>query len=396
MVRDVDLAEDLAQDALLAALEHWPRDGIPDSPGAWLMAAARRRGIDRMRRDRRYAEREPLLVHAARERQADADAAGEDTQDAPIEDDLLRLVFIACHPILAPEARVALTLRMLGGLTTAEIARAFLAPEPTIAQRIVRAKRQLADARVPFEAPMRSELPERLDAVLAVLYLVFNEGYAASAGEDWLRPHLCKEAMRLGRVLVGLVPGQAEAHGLLALMELQASRFGARTRPDGTPILLPDQDRGRWDRLLIGRGLAALDHARRLAPADGPYTLQAAIAACHARAITADATDWARIARLYAELARVAPSPIVELNRAMAVAMAEGPDAGLTLVDALRDAPQLRDYHLLPAVRGDLLHRLGRDAEARDAFRAAAALARNGRERALLLDRAQAPGAADR
>jgi RNA polymerase sigma factor (sigma-70 family) len=396
MVRDVDLAEDLAQDALLAALEHWPRDGIPDSPGAWLMAAARRRGIDRIRRDRRYAEREPLLAHAARERQADVDAAGEDAQDAPIEDDLLRLVFIACHPILAPEARVALTLRMLGGLTTAEIARAFLVPEPTIAQRIVRAKRQLADARVPFEAPMRSELPERLDAVLAVLYLVFNEGYAASTGEDWMRPQLCKEAMRLGRVLVGLVPGQAESHGLLALMELQASRFGARTRPDGTPILLPDQDRGRWDRLLIGRGLAALDHARRLAPADGPYTLQAAIAACHARAITADATDWARIARLYAELARVAPSPIVELNRAMAVGMAEGPAAGLVLVDALRDAPQLRDYHLLPAARGDLLHRFGRDAEARDAFRAAAALARNGRERALLLERGQAPGAADR
>jgi RNA polymerase sigma factor (sigma-70 family) len=388
-VRDVDLAEELAQDALLAALERWPRDGVPDAPGAWLLQVARNRAIDRARHRALAQDRHAVLADAAGDAQAAADAATDDALDDAIGDDLLRLVFIACHPVLAPEARVALTLRLLGGLSTPEIARAFLTPEPTIAQRIVRAKRQLAEARTPFEAPRRQELPERLPAVLAVVYLVFNEGYAASAGDDVLRPRLCEEAMRLGRILAGLLPREPEVHGLLALMELQASRFPARTGPDGLPVLLTEQDRARWDRLLIGRGLEGLGRATRLAPARGPYALQAAIAACHARAPSAADTDWSAIAGLYAELMQVAPSPVVELNRAMAVAMARGPAAGLAIAESLRDAPALRGYHLLPAVRGDLLARLGRADEARAAFSEAAALAGNARERALLERRAR-------
>jgi RNA polymerase sigma factor (sigma-70 family) len=388
MLHDVDLAEELAQDALVAALERWPGDGVPDNPGAWLMATAKHRAIDRLRRDTRLDARQDSLAHAALDAQLRADTEAETALDDAIGDDLLRLVFIACHPSLAPEARVALTLRLLGGLSTDEIARAFLTPEPTIAQRVVRAKRQLAEARIPFEAPRRRELPERLDAVLAVLYLVFNEGYSASAGDDVLRPQLCEEAMRLGRILAGLLPVEPEVHGLLALMELQASRFRARVAADGAPILLLDQDRRRWDRLLIGRGLAGLTRAQALGGTMGPYTLQAAIAACHARATTAEATDWTAIAARYADLARIAPSPVVELNRAVAIGMAEGPAAALPLVEALRAEPVLRAYHLLPAVRGDLLSRLGRDAEAAAAFREAAALAGNAQERALLLRRA--------
>jgi RNA polymerase sigma factor (sigma-70 family) len=393
MLRDVGLAEELAQDALVAALETWPATGVPDNPGAWLMATAKHRAIDRLRRHQLLARKHEELGYEAELQQALAEDPS-DAADDRIGDDVLRLVFIACHPVLSTEAQVALTLRLLGGLTTDEIARAFLVPEPTVAQRIVRAKRTLGDAHVPFEVPRGAELAERLDAVLAVIYLIFNEGYAATSGEHWTRPTLCEEALRLGRVLAGLMPHEAEVHGLVALMELQASRLPARVAHDGTPILLLEQDRARWDRLLIGRGLAALERARRLGGGDaiqrpGAYALQAAIAACHAQATTADATDWSRIAALYGELAARTPSPVIELNRAVAVAMAEGPAAGLALVDALRDEPALQRYHLLPSVRGDLLARLGRHAEARAAFEQAAALARNAQEQALLQRRAE-------
>jgi RNA polymerase sigma factor (sigma-70 family) len=390
MLRDVDLAEELAQDALVAALENWPSAGIPDRPGAWLMTTARRRAIDRLRQKRLHQEKQVEWAAAS----ADGFDAGSDGPEAGLDDrigdDLLRLVFIACHPVLSRDAQVALTLRLLGGLTTAEIARAFLTPEPTVAQRIVRAKRALAEARVPFESPDAAQLAERLESVLAVVYLIFNEGYSASEGEDWTRPALCREALRLGRILAGLAPRAPEVHGLLALMELQASRLGARTTADGAPILLLDQNRARWDRLLIRRGLAALERSERLGGAEGPYSLQAAIAACHARAVTAEATDWARIVALYGRLGAVSPSPVIELNRAMAVSMAFGPGPGLALVDALADAPALRDYPLLPAARGDLLFRLARRAEAALALRRAATLTRNARERALLLERALA------
>jgi RNA polymerase sigma factor (sigma-70 family) len=385
-VRDVGLAEELAQDALVAALEQWPRSGVPDNPGAWLMATAKHRAIDRQRR-MRLAERK----HAELGREVEGDAPTPDLDaalDDHVGDDLLRLVLVACHPVLSREARVALTLRLLGGLTTEEIARAFLVPEPTIAQRIVRAKRTLAEARVPFEVPRGAEMAARLSSVLEVVYLVFNEGYAATAGDDWMRPALCEDALRLGRVLAELVPGEPEVHGLVALMEIQASRTAARTGPSGAPVLLLDQDRGRWDRILIGRGLAALARADALGGARGPYALQAAIAACHARAGTAAETDWPRIAALYDALAQVAPSPVVELNRAVALSMAFGPAAGLEVVEALTSEPALRGYHLLPGVRGDLLARLGRHGEARAEFERAAALARNARERALLLERA--------
>ncbi len=385
MLRDVGLAEEFAQDALVAALEHWPRSGVPDNPGAWLMATAKHRALDRLRRNalaqRRHGE---LALEAEEAFEPDHAAALDDD----VGDDLLRLIFIACHPLLPTEARLALTLRLVGGLTTGEIARAFLVPEPTIAQRIVRAKRALRDARVPFELPRGEDRAARLSSVLQVIYLIFNEGYAATAGDDWMRPALCDEAQRVGRILVGLVPGEPEAHGLLALMELQASRTAARAGPSGKPVLLLDQDRGRWDRLLIHRGLAALARAEALGGARGPYALQAALAACHARARTAEETDWRRIAGLYAVLAEVTPSPIVELNRAVAVGMAEGPAAGLALVEALADEPALAGYHLLPSVRGDLLRKLGRHDEARREFERAAAMTRNERERALLLERA--------
>jgi RNA polymerase sigma factor (sigma-70 family) len=394
MVRDVGLAEELAQDALVTALERWPRSGVPDNPGAWLMAAAKHRAIDRLRRkaflERKHEELAREL-EAEEARTPDLDAALDD----PIGDDLLRLLFIACHPVLSTEARVALTLRLLGGLTTDEIARAFLVPEPTLAQRIVRAKRTLAEARVPFELPPASELSARLSSVLEVIYLIFNEGYAATAGQDWTRPALCEEALRLGRVLAGLAPHEPEVHGLVALMEIQASRLKARSGPSGEPILLLDQDRGRWDHLLIGRGLAALDRTLALAGPLGAYALQAAIAACHARARTAGETDWARIAALYDALAQIAPSPVVELNRAVALAMAYGPAAGLELVDTLTAEPSLRAYHLLPAVRGDLLAKLERFEEARTELLRAASLTRNERERRLLLDRAAAIKVAD-
>jgi RNA polymerase sigma factor (sigma-70 family) len=388
MVRDVGLAEELAQDALVAALERWPETGVPDNPGAWLMTTAKHRAIDRLRRSQLLQRKHEELGYELEREQADTAAQAEAALDDPIGDDLLRLVFIACHPVLSTEARVALTLRLLGGLTTDEIARAFLVPEPTIAQRIVRAKRTLADARVPFEVPRGDELASRLSSVLAVLYLIFNEGYSATTGDDWMRPQLCEEAMRLARIVVGLVPDAPEAHGLLALMEIQASRAHARTGPSGEPILLLDQDRTRWDRLLIGRGLAALARAERLGGANGPYALQAAIAACHARALTPDQTDWARIAGLYAALAQLAASPVVELNRAVAVSMASGPAAGLALVDALQAEPALRNYHLLPSVRGDLLAKLGRNAEASAEFERAAALTRNAQEHRLLRARA--------
>jgi RNA polymerase sigma factor (sigma-70 family) len=386
MVRDVGLAEELAQDALVIALERWPQSGIPDNPGAWLMAAARNRAIDRMRRDRRLAEKSGQVgqeVEAAASLPDPAEAL-----DDEVGDDLLRLVFIACHPVLSMEARVALTLRLLGGLTTEEIARAFLAPEPTVAQRIVRAKRTLAEAKVPFEVPRGAELEARLSSVLEVVYLIFNEGYSATAGDDWTRPALCEDALRLGRILAGLVPREAEVHGLVALMEIQASRLRARIGPSGEPVLLADQDRALWDRLLIGRGLAALARAEQLAGGRGRYALQAAIAACHARARSAGETDWAGIAALYRALGEVAPSPVVELNRAVAVAMAEGPAAALPLVEALAEEPSLRGYHLLPATRGDLLAKLGRLEEARGEFERAASMTRNERERRLLLDRA--------
>ena len=388
IVRDVGVAEDLAQEALVAALERWPADGIPDRPGAWLMATAKHRAIDLLRRDRLLERKhEELGRELEMEREPpDLDAAIDDG----IGDDLLRLVFIACHPVLATEARVALTLRLLGGLTTDEIARAFLVPEATIAQRIVRAKRTLADKRVPFEVPRGADLAARLSSVLEVIYLIFNEGYAATAGDDWMRPALCEDALRLGRILAGLAPTEPEAHGLVALMEIQASRSRARVGPSGEPILLLDQDRARWDQLLIRRGLAALERAERLGGVPGPYALQAAIAACHARARTGAETDWARIASLYDALARVTPSPVVELNRAVAVSMASGPAAGLALVDALGAEPALAGYHLLPSVRGDLLVKLGRAEEARAEFERAASLTRNARERALLLGRARA------
>ncbi len=388
MVRDVGLAEELAQDALVAALEQWPESGVPRNPGAWLMAIGKRRAIDSLRRNQRF---ERKLEELGRELDVGGEQAATELDavlDDDIEDDLLRLVFTACHPVLSTEARVALTLRVLGGLTTEEIARAFLVPESTVAQRIVRAKRTLAAARVPFEVPQGPELVDRLSSVLEVIYLVFNEGYAATAGDDWMRPALCEEALRLGRVLAELMPNEPEVHGLVALMEIQASRSAARSGPSGEPVLLLDQDRGRWDQLFIRRGLTALERAEALGGALGPYALQAAIAACHARARTPEETDWARIAALYEALAQLAPSPVVELNRAVALAMAFGPATGLELVDALTSEPSLKGYHLLPSVRGDLLAKLGRFDEARDEFQRAASLTHNERERTLLLERA--------
>jgi RNA polymerase sigma-70 factor, ECF subfamily len=390
MVRDVGLAEDLAQDALVAALERWPRSGVPDNPGAWLMAIAKRRAIDLFRRNERLDRKHAELGRELASEQAMAPSEVDSAADELIQDDLLRLVFIACHPVLSTEARVALTLRLLGGLTTDEIARAFLVPEPTIAQRIVRAKRTLAEARVAFELPVASELPARVSSVLQAIYLIFNEGYSATAGDDYLRPALCDDALRLGRVLAELMPNEPEVHGLVALMELQASRTRARVTASGDPILLLDQNRALWDHLLIRRGLAALERAKVLGGTLGPYGLQAAIAACHARARTADETDWERIAALYDGLAELSPSPVVELNRAVAIAMAFGPEAGLELVDELTDEPSLRTYHLLPSVRGELLAKLGRLDEAREEFERAASLTRNARQRKLLLDRAAA------
>jgi RNA polymerase sigma factor (sigma-70 family) len=390
ILRDVGRAEELAQDALVLALERWPESGVPDNPGAWLMAAAKRRALDQLRRGKMLERNHAEVARELADRQESAAAGIETAADDPVGDDSLRLIFIACHPILSPEARVALTLRLLGGLATDEIARAFLVPEATVAQRIVRAKKALAEARVPFEVPRGAELAPRLASVLEVVYLIFNEGYSATAGDDWMRPSLCEEALRLGRILTALVPGEPEAHGLVALMEIQASRAGARTGPSGEPILLLDQNRALWDQLLIRRGLEALDQAERLGGASGPYALQAAIAACHARARLGSDTDWARIAALYGTLAAVSPSPVVELNRAVAVGMADGPAAGLALVDALHSEPQLRSYHLLPAVRGDLLARLGRLGEARSEFERAALLTRNTREREVLLARARA------
>ncbi len=391
-VHDVGIAEDLAQDALVAALEKWPESGVPDNPGAWLMATAKHRAIDVMRRnkllDRKHGELGYELEAQQERGVPDLDAAIDDN----VGDDLLRLVFISCHPVLSTEARVALTLRLLGGLTTDEIARAFLVPEPTIAQRIVRAKRTLSDAHVPFEVPRGDDLAARLSSVLEVVYLIFNEGYSATAGDDWMRPALCEDALRLGRILAELAPGEPEVHGLVALMEIQTSRSHARVGPRGEPVLLLDQDRARWDHILIRRGLAALQRAEALGAAPGTYTLQAAIAACHARARKADETDWQQIAALYGELARLAPSPVVELNRAVAVSMASGPEAGLVLVDALTSEPTLKSYHLLPAVRADLLFKVGRNDEARMEFERAASLTRNVRERELLLARAASCG----
>jgi RNA polymerase sigma factor (sigma-70 family) len=387
LVRDLGLAEELAQDALVAALEQWPESGVPGNPGAWLMTVSKRRAIDLLRRQDRYARK---LAEMGRELSdepgADEALPGMDE----IEDDLLRLVFTACHPVLSTEARVALTLRVLGGLSTDEIARAFLVPEPTVAQRIVRAKRTLADKQVPFEVPQGEELAGRLSSVLEVIYLIFNEGYSATAGDDWMRPGLCEDALRLGRVLAGLMPKEPEVHGLVALMEIQASRAAARVGPSGEPILLLEQNRGRWDRLLIRRGLDALQRAEDLGGDLGPYVLQAAIAACHARALTAEETDWQAIATLYEALARMSRSPVVELNRAVALAMAYGPAVGLELVDQLVDEPALKGYHLLPSVRGDLLVKLGRQGEARAEFERAAAMTRNARERTLLRERAAA------
>jgi RNA polymerase sigma factor (sigma-70 family) len=389
MVRDVGVAEELAQDALVAALEQWPGSGVPDNPGAWLMATAKHRAIDLLRRKARLEQKQQELGREL-EVQQDADVAAFDAAlDDEIGDDLLRLVFMACHPVLSAEARVALTLRLLGGLTTEEVARAFLVSEATVAQRIVRAKRTLAEARVPFEVPGGDELAARLSSVLEVIYLVFNEGYSATAGDDWLRPALCEDALRLGRILAELAPKEPEVHALVALMEIQASRSRARVGPSGEPILLLDQDRGRWDRLLIGRGLAALERAEQLGGARGPYALQAAIAACHARAGVAAETDWVRIVALYDALAELAPSPVVELNRAVALGMAFGPAAGLELVDELTSEPSLAGYHLLPSVRGDLLAKVGRFDEARAEFERAAELTRNARVRELLLERAR-------
>ncbi|MGI5197535.1 RNA polymerase sigma factor [Streptomyces sp. CA-288835] len=393
IVRDVGIAEELAQDALVAALEQWPRDGVPDNPGAWLTATAKHRAIDLVRRRERYARK---LEEMGRDLETSAPHGHVDEPSDPddIDDDLLRLVFTACHPVLSAEARIALTLRLLGGLTTAEIARAYLVPEATIAQRIVRAKRTLATKGVAFEVPYGPEREARLGSVLEVIYLIFNEGYAATAGDDWLRPALCEDALRLARVLAELMPKEPEVHGLAALLELQASRSAARTGPSGEPVLLADQNRSRWNRMLIRRGFAALARAESVATGGGPgpYVLQAAIAACHAHAYTYEETDWSRIATLYGLLAARTPSPVVELNRAVAVSMAEGPEPALTIVDALTAEPALRDYHLLPSVRGDLLARVGRMAEAREEFERAAALTRNERERGLLLARANECG----
>jgi len=398
MLRDLGRAEELAQDALLEALERWPGDGVPDRPGAWLMQVAKRRALDHLRHHAMHASKEGELSWEMDNLLADGGSFRDPAvlamlaQDAAdIDDDVLRLIFVCCHPVLSAEARAALALKLLGGLATGEIARAFLVPEATVAQRIVRAKRTLTEARVPFEVPRGEELKPRLASVLQVIYLIFNEGYSASAGNEWLRPTLCREALRLSRVLAELMPDEGEVHGLVALMEIQSSRERARTGPDGAPILLMEQDRSRWDRLLIGRGLAALERAGRLG-ALGPYALQAAIAACHARALTPDATDWARIAALYDALAQLMPSPVVELNRAVALGMAYGPQAGLALADALLDVPALRNYHLLPSVRGDLLAKLGRHAEAQAEFERAAGLTQNERERAVLESRAAALG----
>ena len=387
IVRDIGLAEELAQDALVAALEQWPASGIPDNPGAWLTAAAKDRAIDHLRRNKRLEKKHEELryQHEGQQNVPDYDSALDDE----FGDDLLRLVFTACHPVLSAEARVALTLRLLGGLTTAEIARAYLIPEATVAQRIVRAKRILSENRVPFEVPRGEELASRLSSVLEVLYLIFNEGYTATAGSDWTRPALCEEALRLGRILAELVPNDAEVHGIVALMEIQASRSRARVSAAGRPILILNQNRALWDQLLIRRGLAGLERAEKLGASPGPYALQAAIAACHARALVAEDTDWERIAALYAELARLMPSPIVELNRAVAIAMAFGPEAGLAIVDQLAMESALQNYHLLPSVRGDLLAKLGRFDEARTEFERAAAMTQNARERELLLERAQ-------
>jgi RNA polymerase sigma factor (sigma-70 family) len=395
IIRDVGLAEELAQDALVAALEQWPQSGVPQNPGAWLMATAKHRAIDLIRRSKRTELKHEELSRQLDSQQHLVESELVDQLDDPVGDDLLRLIFISCHPILSTEARLALTLRLLGGLTTDEIARAFLVPEPTIAQRIVRAKRTLSEAHVPFEVPRGAELDARLSSVLHVIYLIFNEGYSATAGDDWMRPALCEDSLRLGRILAELVPNEPEVHGLVALMEIQASRSGARTTPSGEPVLLLDQDRTRWDHILIRRGLAALDHAEQLGGAHGPYALQAAIAACHARARTPDETDWRRIAALYDALSQLAPSPIVELNRAVAVSMAFGPAAGLDIVNTLVAEPTLKNYHLLPSVRGELLYKLGRIEEARVEFTRAASLTRNARERDLLLERATRSHAPD-
>jgi RNA polymerase sigma factor (sigma-70 family) len=390
IVRDVGVAEDLAQDALIIALEKWPGTGVPDNPGAWLMAAAKYRAIDHFRRNKLLARKHEEMGRMLTSQHAATMANGEaDNLDDEIGDDLLRLVFISCHPVLSTEARVALTLRLLGGLTTGEIARAYVVPEPTIAQRIVRAKRTLREARVPFELPRGAELKTRLASVLEVIYLIFNEGYSATAGADWMRPALCEEALRLGRIVAGLVPHEAEVHGLVALMDIQASRMHARTNVKGEPILLLDQDRARWDRILIRHGLAELERAEALGGTLGPYALQAAIAACHARASNGGDTDWGRIAALYDALAQLTPSPIVELNRAVAISMAFGPVAGLELVDQIAATGLLKNYHLLPSVRGDFLFKLGRFAEAHVEFLRAASLTQNARERDLLLSRAQ-------
>jgi RNA polymerase sigma factor (sigma-70 family) len=389
MTRDVGLAEDLAQDALVTALEQWPQSGVPDNPGAWLMATAKNRAIDRLRRNQLLDRKHEELGREVAVREMtvpDLDSALDDD----VGDDLLRLVFVSCHPVLSTDARVALTLRLLGGLTTEEIARAFLIPEPTIAQRIVRAKRTLAEKHVPFEVPRRAELAERLSSVLEVIYLIFNEGYSATAGDDWMRPGLCEDALRLGRILAELTPKEPEVHGLVGLMEIQSSRSRARTGPSGEPVLLLDQNRAQWDYLLIRRGLAALERADKLGAARGPYAVQGAIAACHARARAPEETDWARIVELYDQLAQLIPSPVVELNRAVAVGMAFGPGSALELVDTLTSEPALANYHLLPSVRGDLLKKLGRFEEARSEFERAAELTQNARERKLLLERAHA------
>jgi RNA polymerase sigma-70 factor, ECF subfamily len=391
MLRDVGRAEELAQDALVTALEQWPVSGVPNNPGAWLMVTAKNRALDQLRRSKLLQRKHETIANDA-ELLAPMTPAPEEESDQDVGDDLLRLMFIACHPVLSTEARVALTLRLLGGLNTAEIARAFLVPETTIAQRIVRAKRALAEAHVPFEMPRSEELAARLASVLEAIYLIFNEGYAATAGDEWMRPTLCEEALRLGRILAELAPREPEVHGLIALMEIQASRAAARLGPAGQPILLLEQDRGRWNQLLIRRGLAALERATALGGALGPYALQAAVAACHARARSAGETDWVRIVALYDALAQLAPSPVVDLNRAVAVSMAFGPSAGLEIVDDLYSDSRLSTYHLLPSVRGDLLEKLGRFAEARTEFTRAAALAQNGRERALLLGRAASCG----
>jgi len=402
IVRDVGVAEDLAQDALVAALEQWPKSGVPDKPGAWLMATAKHRAIDYFRRNVRVERKhEELGRELAIKEMAvpDFDAAFDPNNHDEVGDDLLRLIFVSCHPVLSPEARVALTLRLLGGMTTVEIARAFLVPEPTIAQRIVRAKRTLTEKRVPFEVPHGPELAARLASVLEVLYLIFNEGYSATAGDDWMRPALCEDALRFGRILAELAPREPEVHGLVALMEIQASRSSARVTSTGEPILLLEQNRARWDQLLIGRGLAALHRSEQVrgpdAASPGPYALQAAIAACHARARAAEETDWTQIAALYAQLARLTPSPVVELNRAVALAMAFGPAAGLEIVDSLVSERSLENYHLLPSVRGDLLKKLGRIDEARAEFERAARLTHNARERDLLIGRANACATAD-